>query len=307
MIRIRLGSFSNSLVDAVARHAGMYRDERVAVEFCRVFNSPSQFEKLALGEVDVVLTATDNVLNYRHKRSSDIDSPLDVRIVRAVERGGAVSLVARRTVTSLRDLRGALIAVDDTNSGFALLLYELLARAGMVRGLDYRVVAFGGTPRRFDGLIRGDFDATMLNAGFDLRAVDRGFSVLKTVSDVLPDYIATVLAALPCWLEKESAAGAFLRAWDRATTFALDRDNCEICVDIVKEQSAVSAKLAASMYQQAVHPQFGLVPGGQVSRSGVSSVADVRRRHGELDGDVDIAAALREPTGLIDQRYARVV
>jgi ABC-type nitrate/sulfonate/bicarbonate transport system substrate-binding protein len=169
------------------------------------------------------------------------------------------------------------------------------------------VVAFGGTPRRFEGLIHGDFDATMLNAGFDLRAADRGFPVLKTVSDVLPDYIATVIAALPCWLEKESAAGAFLRAWDRATTFALDRDNSEICVDIVKEQSAVSAKLAASMYQQAVHPQFGLVPGGQVSRSGVSSVADVRRRHGDLDGDVDIAAALREPTGLIDRRYARVV
>jgi hypothetical protein len=112
-------------------------------------------------------------------------------------------------------LCGALIAVDDTDSGFALLLYELLARAGMVRGLDYRVVAFGGTPRRFEGLVDGDFDATMLNAGFDLRAADRGCFVVRTVSDVLPDYIATVLAALPRWLEKESAARPFLRAWDR--------------------------------------------------------------------------------------------
>jgi len=41
--------------------------------------------------------------------------------------------------------------------------------------------------------------------------------------------------------------------------------------------------------------------------STVLSVADVRRRHGDLDGDVDIAAVLREPTGLIDRRYARVV
>ena len=214
MITIRLGSFSNSFVDAVARRAGIYRDERVQVEFCRVFNSPSQFEKLVLGEVDVVLTATDNVLNYRYKRRSDNNSPLDVRIVRAVELGGGASLVAARA-TSVHDLRGALIAVDDTDSGFALLLYELLARAGMVRGLDYRVVAFGGTPRRFEGLVDGDFDATMLNAGFDLRAADRGCFVVRTVSDVLPDYIATVLAALPRWLENESAARPFLRAWDR--------------------------------------------------------------------------------------------
>jgi hypothetical protein len=56
MITIRLGSFSNSFVDAVARRAGMYRDERVQVEFCRVFNSPSQFEKLVLGEVDVSMS-----------------------------------------------------------------------------------------------------------------------------------------------------------------------------------------------------------------------------------------------------------
>jgi len=146
-----------------------------------------------------------------------------------------------------------------------------------------------------------------LNAGFDLRAADRGCFVVRTVSDVLPDYIATVLAALPRWLENKSAARPFLRAWDRATAFALDRDNSETCVDIFKEHFAVSAKLAASMYQQAVGPQFGLVPGGQVSRFGVSSVADIRRRHGDLDGDVDIAAVLREPTGLIDRRYARVV
>jgi len=49
-----------------------------------------------------------------------------------------------------------------------------------------------------------------LNAGFDLRAADRGCFVVRTVSDVLPDYIATVLAALPRWLENESAARPFL-------------------------------------------------------------------------------------------------
>ena len=65
----------------------------------------------------------------------------------------------------MSDLRGAVIAVDDTDSGFGLLLYELLARVEMTRGVDYRVVAFGGTPRRFDGLVDDDLDATMLNAG----------------------------------------------------------------------------------------------------------------------------------------------
>jgi len=64
---------------------------------------------LARGEVDVVLTATDNVLNYSYNRGSDDGVRLDVRIVRAVEPGGGVSVVARRTMTSLSDLRGAVV------------------------------------------------------------------------------------------------------------------------------------------------------------------------------------------------------
>ncbi|MEV6655040.1 ABC transporter substrate-binding protein [Streptomyces sp. NPDC051219] len=305
MITIRLGSFSNSLVDTVARCAGMYRDEFIDVEFCRVLSSPSQFEKLSTGELDVALTATDNVLNYRYNQGPGNSPSLDIRIIRGVELSGGVSLVAGPTVKSLQDLRGALIAVDDTNSGFALLLYDLLARAGLVRGLDYRVVAFGGTPRRFKGVVDGDFDATMLHAGFDLRAADHGCSILGTVSDVLPRYMTTVLAALPGWLEKGSAPQQFLRAWDRAAAYATNPVNSQACIDMMQRNFAVSEQLATRMYKQAANPQFGLVVGDRVSRSGVSEVADVRRRHGELGDDVDIAATLREPIGLIDQRYAR--
>ncbi|MFG2422703.1 ABC transporter substrate-binding protein [Streptomyces sp. NPDC048448] len=306
MITIRLGSFSNSLIDTVARRTGMYRDEFIDVEFCRVLSSPSQFEKLSNGEIDVALTATDNVLNYRYNQSPGNTSSLDIRIIRGVELSGGVSLVAGPTVQSLQDLRGALIAVDDTNSGFALLLYELLARAGLVRGLDYDVVVFGGTPRRFKGVVDGEVDATMLHAGFDLRAADHGCSILGTVSDALPRYMTTVLAALPAWLEGESAPQQFLRAWDRAAVYAKNPVNSQACIDMIQRHFVVTEQLATRMYKQATDPQFGLMVGGGVSRSGVSEVAHVRRRHGELGDGVDIAAALQEPFGLIDQRYARV-
>jgi ABC-type nitrate/sulfonate/bicarbonate transport system substrate-binding protein len=306
MTSVRLGAFSDSVIDAMARRRGMYASEGLDVEFCRVTSSPSQFERLSLGQLDVVLTATDNVLNYRYNRGVAGGPPLDVRIVRAVERAGGLRLAARRGVQSVAALRGAAIAVDDPDSGFAFALYELLARAGLARGRDYQVVTAGGTPRRFQGLLDGDFDATMLNAGFDLRAADSGCPLLLTVSDFLPEYTAFVLAALPGWLEEEPAAAAFLRAWDRATDYTLDAANQQACLAALREDFSASAGLAGRMYARAVDPQFGLVPGGRISGAGVALVADVRRRHGELPGDVDITAALREPAGLIHHRLAAV-
>jgi ABC-type nitrate/sulfonate/bicarbonate transport system substrate-binding protein len=306
MTSVRLGAFSNSVTDAVARRQGMYAGEGLDVEFCRVTSSPSQFERLSLGQLHVALTATDNVLNYRYNRGVAGGPPLDVRIVRAVERAGGLRLAARRGVESVAELRGATIAVDDPDSGFSLPLYELLATAGLARERDYRVVAFGGTPRRFQGLLDGDFDATMLNAGFDLRAADSGCHLLLTVSDFLPRYPAFVLAALPGWLEKEPAAAAFLRAWDRATDYTLDAVNQEACLTVFREDFAASADLAGRMYARAVDPQFGLVPGGRIDGAGVALVADVRRRHGELPGDVDVTAALLEPAGLVHHRLATV-
>lgn len=306
MTSVRFGAFSNSLIDAVARRQGMYAAEGLDVEFCRVTSSPSQFERLSQGQLHVVLTATDNVLNYRYNRGVAGGPPLDVRIVRAVERAGALRLAARPGVRSVAALRGAAIAVDDPDSGFALPMYELLARAELVRGRDYRVVVSGGTPRRFQGLLDGDFDATMLNSGFDLRAADSGCRVLLTVSEFLPQYTAFVLAALPGWLEQEPAAAAFLRAWDRATDYTLDPANQGACLAAFREDFSASADLAGRMYAQATDPQFGLVPGGAISGAGVALVADVRRRHGELPGDVDVAAALLEPAGLVHHRLATV-
>jgi ABC-type nitrate/sulfonate/bicarbonate transport system substrate-binding protein len=306
MMRVRFGAFSNSVIDAVARRQGMYADEGLDVEFCRVTSSPGQFEGLSLGQLHIAATAADNVLNYRYNRGVAGGPPLDVRIVRAVERAGGLRLAARRGVESVAALRGAAIAVDDPDSGFALPMYELLARAGLAREKDYRVVPFGGTPRRFQGLLDGEFDATMLNAGFDLRAADSGCGVLLTVSDFLPGYIAFVLAALPGWLDSDPAAAAFLRAWDRAAGYALDPVNREACLDVFREDMSASADLAGRMYAQATDPRFGLVPGGAIPGAGVSLVADVRSRHGQFPGDVDITAALLEPDGLIHHRLATV-
>jgi hypothetical protein len=68
----------------------------------------------------------------------------------------------------------------------AFLLYELLQQRGLSPGIHCSVAEMGGTPRRFDELIRGTFDATILGAGFDVRAETYGCPRLARTADTIP-------------------------------------------------------------------------------------------------------------------------
>lgn len=52
--------------------------------------------------------------------------------------------------------------MDVTDSGFAYVLYKILRIHGLERGVDYEVVSIGGTFQRFQALMAGTIDGTLL-------------------------------------------------------------------------------------------------------------------------------------------------
>ena len=304
---MRLGSFSSSLLHAVAESLGLYRRAGVTVEFQRVTNSRAQFQMLAEGGLDIVLTATDNVVNYRFADGAENFRPLDVRITAGVEGGGALALVARPGITSVGQLRGGRMGVDARDSGFAFALYELLSRAGLQADRDYTVEERGGTPARYRAVLAGACDATMLFAGFDLQAQAAGCGVVVPIVSVAPAYLSTVLAATPRWLDASGEALRFHEAWRRACSFARDPDNRDRCVAILGELSGVGAPLATALYERAVGGEDGYRLDATVPIAGLADVVALRRAHGGAGADVDLHAAAAEPRGLIDHRFTRPV
>jgi hypothetical protein len=123
--------------------------------------------------------------------------------IAAVHRG-FLSLVARPGIGAITELKGKRVAVD-TDTGYASALYEILRRNGIDRHRDLDIVYAGATNLRYEKLLRGEFDATLLGAPFTRMAMAQHFSSLATVIGVLGGYQAVVLVAQRRWLAENGA------------------------------------------------------------------------------------------------------
>lgn len=193
-MQLVVGSFTRSVLLAVARSTGQLEAHDLAVTETSVTSSPAQFRSLIDGEIDVALTSPDNVVAYRFSPDNPLGRTVDARIVGAVDRGLGLGLYARPGF-EVEQLRGASVGVDVPTSGFALALYALAESVGVSRD-EYQLVTLGSTPNRLEALLAGECDATMLNAGNELVAEDAGAVLLARAADVCTPYLGTVVAVV---------------------------------------------------------------------------------------------------------------
>jgi ABC-type nitrate/sulfonate/bicarbonate transport system substrate-binding protein len=300
---LRLGLFSPSLPHLFAVREGYYEERGVTVEQQRIPSSAGLLRALRDGDLDVALTSPDNIANFRLNKVSD--GPLDARIIAAVDQAGSISLMGRPGIDAPGQVRLGTVAVDARSSGFAFLLYELLNSLDLAPEVDYRVLEAGGTPSRFEALLAGSFEATILNAGFDVRAQAEGGSLLIPTVDVIPDYLSTVLAARGEYLDQASGpVSCFVSAFRQAMNYCLDPARHADCTDLVVSEWQVNSDVAARMVDAAADARTGVVPDAVITPAQLEVVLELRERWGGFSEDVDIAAEIRRPRGLIDERFA---
>lgn len=294
---LRLGIFSANVVADWAHEHGVFADHGLAVEQVPVASSPAQFASLTAGEYDAVLTSPDNVATYVLNEHNPLGRRLALEILRAVDRGGRLSLVGGRGTDTVEQIKGRRFAVDVPTSGFAFVGFALLRRAGLVAGRDYEVVTAGATPRRRKLLADGEFEATLLNAGHEARAARTGAHVLGVVSDVVGPYLGTVLATRA---DVDTATlRALLAAWDDAERAVLAPENRDQVVALHARQPDTDGEIAAQMYETLLDPLHGLCAGGAVEPAAFEAVLRLRAEQGGFEGEHDLAALSRPGGGLL--------
>ena len=302
---LRLGLFSPSLPHLVAVREGYYAERGVTVQQRRIPSSAALLRALRDGDLDVALTSPDNIANFRLNKVDD--GPVDARIIAAVDQAGSISLMGRPGIDGPGQIRRGAVAVDARNSGFAFLLYELLNSVDLAPGIDYRVLEAGGTPSRFEALLKGSFEATLLNAGFDVRAQAEGSSLLVPTVEVIPDYLSTVLAARGQYLdEAPGPVSRFVSGFRRAMNYCLDPARHADCTDLVVSEWQVEPDVATRVVDAAAGARTGVVPDAVIRPAQLAVVLELRERWGGFSEHVDIGAEIRRPRGLIDERFARV-
>ena len=284
--RLVVGTFSPSVLLRVTRRLGLLDGLDVREE--PVASSPVQCRALLDGTLDAALTSPDNVIAYRFVPDNPLGETADIKIVAAVDRGLGLGVYGRPGTTT-KDLKGATIGVDVPDSGFAFGLYALLEELGLKRD-GYHVTALGSTPRRLRALLAGDCDATMLNAGNELRAEDAGAPRLAKLTEFCHPYLGTVLSTVGD-TDVTTLAAALRGAATTITSGGADG----LVIEEASDALRLPPSLATRYLERLKDPADGLVTDGTVDRTAMETVLGLRRRY---TGD-RLESALDPDQGLI--------
>lgn len=266
---LTLGQFSRSPVIAAASYLGLWEKAGLELETTFVASSPGQFASLRDGEIDIAVTSPDNVLLYATTAKNPLETLVPVSMVRAIDRGLALTATTRPEVSTLADLKGRRVGVDVLRSGFALLLFAMLRRAGLERE-DVEFVELGSTPKRADALIAGEIDATILNAESLVRAVQAGMIGQMSSADVSATYLGTVLAVR----QNFELPSTFLDVWNDATTWVLTGPEDEVRQALTAENAALGTSEYLAIARD---PRMGLLADPTIEVSDLETLAGIRR------------------------------
>lgn len=305
---LSIGLFSRPLPVIVAQSKGFYAKYHLSVTTTVVANSVEQFKDLKSGKYQIVMTSADNVVNYHENANTALGSRLDVTMIAGQDNGANLSLIAQPEIKTIADLRGKKIAVDAPNSGFAFVIYKMLRTAGLERGRDYTVVSSGGTATRFTALLARQFDATLLNSGFDVRAVATGRNRLATVADVVNPYMGISIAGRESWLsQNEDVVIRFLKAYYEALQWSFDPANREEGITIIQSGTpGMTRAVATEIYELLLKENVGLIADASVDRPGLYNILVLRQEFNGFDDPRDFEMLSAPAGGLFTKKYLKL-
>jgi ABC-type nitrate/sulfonate/bicarbonate transport system substrate-binding protein len=281
----------------VAQDKGLFEAAGLRVNLTTTPNSAYQAENLVDGKFQIAATAFDNVVAYQEgqgavalKRQPDLFAFMGATQIE-------LALVVAPDVKSYADLKGRSLALDALSTGFAFVLYEMLARGGLGRG-DYEMVAVGATPQRWESVRAGTHAGTLTIEPFTSIARNQGFGVLDTSSRLFDSYQGGSFAASRRWAgANPDAVKGFIKGYVAGLDWTLGPDNRKEAIDILlARMPEIKPPVAGAVMDSLLSPRSGLTPKGAILMDGVRTVLDLRSRYGR-------GAVLGDPDRYIDLSY----
>jgi len=278
----------------VAQENGYFAREGVAVELQATTGSVAQMTDFAAERCDIAMTAFDNIVAYVEGEG---EAPIGAQPEFFAFLGSDdsfLSLVGAQGISRVTDLRGRSVSVDAATTGYAFVLFDLLARAGLPQS-DYAVAKVGGMKQRFEDLCRGGHSATMLSSPYDILAQQKGLRVLAPFGDA---YQGNVAAARRSWAEAHGEEiAAYARAYVAALNWLHDPANRAEAAVILERGTGMSPELASASYTRMLGQGGGFSQTGNIDEEGARNVLCLRSRYGPT------GRLLKDPGKYIDTQF----
>ncbi len=256
---------------------GYFEAAGASVKLATTPSSKYQIESLVDGSFQIAATAFDNVVAYQEGQGAvELARRPDLFVLMGATRL-ELSLVVAPGIEAFEDLRGRSLAVDALATGFAFVLYEMLARAGLGKS-DYAPVAVGATPQRWESVKNGQHAATLTIEPFTSVAIASGFRVLVSSGSILERYQGGIFTASRSWAAVNGEAlEAFIRGYLRGLAWTLDEANYADGVDtLCRNMPAIKPGVVDAVMRKLLSAETGLTPGAELDIEGMQTVLDLR-------------------------------
>jgi len=282
----------------VAQDKGVFAKHGVAVKQSITPNSVFQIQNLVEGKFDIATTAFDNVVAYQEGQGEvELKTAPDLFAFMGGYAGG-LRLDVSPDITGYAALKGKTVGVDAATTGFAFILYKLLAMNGVPTG-DYQVERLGGTPNRVKALMEGRIAATMVSSPSEIFPESKGFRRLGDTTTSFGAYQTSVGAARRSWAAKNGERlTAFIRAYAEGVDWLYRPVNKDEAIAIyVKHLADTPREAAEKAYGIMLSGNEGFQKEAKIDLKGARTVLKLRSEYAQPKKD------LKDPRKYIDESY----
>ncbi len=270
-----------------AMELGFFAENGVSVDLSTTPSSVFQFEKFAAGEFEIAMTAYDNVVAYSEGLGAvQVPDDFDMSVIMGATQI-ALSFVTQPDVKTYADIKGRTLALDALATGFAFVLYEMLADGGLTPE-DYTRVPVGATPKRWESVRDGEHAGALTIEPFTSIARAQGFNVLDDSSRLYPDYQGGVVGVRTDWAKANGdAIRGYIRGYLKGLEWVLDSQNVEAASALLlKNMPAIKPGVVGAVMKSLLSPKSGLTPKGAILREGMKTVLALRSAHGKAGAEL---------------------
>ena len=261
---------------------GYYAAEHIKPDLVHTQSSGAVLQQLAAGSIEVTVSAALTEPLYAISKGAPI------ALVRLEIQMPPYAIEAKAQYKKLEDLRSKTIMID-APTGITKIYVERMLVPHHVAPSSVDYVYAGATGARFNALMSGAVDATILLPPFSFSAEEKGYSNVGLVADYAGDLPFTGAAVNTNWASKHpDALRRFLDAHNKSVQWFLDPNNRQEAIDIMVEASKLKPEVIAKTYDfLRSRPYFE--PTGKVSRSKMTALLAAVKQLGEFQGPTDVS------------------
>ncbi|MFZ0778559.1 MAG: ABC transporter substrate-binding protein, partial [Xanthobacteraceae bacterium] len=233
--------------------------------------SDRQRAGLADGSVDIAHSAVDNAVAM-------IDVAKAPVVIVSGGDSGTNEFYVQGDVHDFADIRGRAIAVDASNTAYALQAKKILLEHGLKPSADYTLNPVGNGTHRLQALLTDKHNAgAILNLPFSLQAAAQGMHSLGRTTDLLGPYQADGAFVQRAWARDHAETLVnYLAAYIEALRWSLDPKNRAEAVAMLVDKLKLPQDMAEKSLTLIAEPGFGFARDAKFDMAGFKNVLALR-------------------------------